>query len=319
MERLFSRCSRRAFAKSLAAGAALFAWPRQCAHAAPAIPAGMTMGIGNYGMPAARVEEAIQLVAETGFDSLELTMMPDWDSSPEKLGADRRRSLRQMLADSRLILTSLMEDLTPSPVEAEQQAALDRLKRAAELGGDLAPDRLPLIQTVLGGGRWEEKRTLYRDCLGDWLRIAESHKVTIAVKPHRSGAMSLPAEAAWLYEQLGRSPCFGMVYDHSHYAFRDLSIEETVKTALPITRHIAVKDVVRRGERFEFSLPGEAGTIDHSEILKRFFEGGYRGDVCCEVSSQVFRRSDYDPPVATRHCYNALRQLFEKGKIPRRN
>ena len=43
-----------------------------------------------------------------------------------------------------------------------------------------------------------------------------------------------------------------------------------------------------------------------------------RRDVCCEVSSQVFRTKEYDAATATRACYNSMQGIFEKSQIPRR-
>ena len=211
-----------------------------------------------------------------------------------------------------------MENLTPSAAAADHQKALERLKQAAELGHDLAPDSPPLIQTVLGGGDWNEKKALFRDRLGDWRRIAETTKTVIAIKPHRSGAMSNPEQGAWLLEQLGSSPWMGIIYDYSHYAMRNLSVAETVKMAFPTTVQIVVKDVAKNGDQFEFALPGEANTFDHAEILTDFYKSGYRRSVCCEVSSQVFRRPDYDAAAAAKVCYDFMSRVFEKAGIPRR-
>lgn len=310
--------TRRVFCGRIGGAVALALLPGRIAHASPDDRAGLTLGIGNYGMPSVKVEEAIRSIAELGFDSLELSMMPNWDSSPAKLSAARRGALRRLLADNGLALTSLMEDLPPSADDAVQQMSLERLKRAAELGHELSPARAPLIQTVLGGGKWDEKKALFRDRVGDWLRVAAANATVVAVKPHRSGAMSQPLEAAWLFEQLGKPRWLGMVYDYSHYALRNLSIAETVKTALPFTVHIAVKDVALNKDRPEFALPGEAGTIDHGEILSRFYEGGYRGDVCCEVSAQVFRRPGYDATAAAKSCYAYLQKVLDQARIPRR-
>ncbi|MBS0266405.1 MAG: sugar phosphate isomerase/epimerase [Planctomycetes bacterium] len=310
--------TRRAFCGQVGAALTCAVLPPGKLLAGPERPQGLTLGIGNYGMPGLTVEEAIRLIAASGFDSLELSLMPDWDSAPTRLNQERRKSIRQMLSDKGLTLTSLMEDIPPSAVATEHQATLERLKRAADLAHDLAPERPPLIQTVLGGGTWNERKALLVDRVGDWLRTAESSQTVIAVKPHRSGAMSQPRDAAWLYEQLGKSRWLGMVYDYSHYAMRDLSIAETVATALPLTVQIAVKDVKAVGDRTEFALPGEVGTVDYSEILTRFHDGGYRGDVCCEVSSQVFRRPGYDPVAATQSCAKHLQQAFAAAHIPRR-
>jgi sugar phosphate isomerase/epimerase len=302
----------------IGSAAPLAAWPRAFAAPDTDPSGGLTLSIGNYGMQSRSVDEAIALILESGFDALELSVMPDWNSAPGKLSRDTRIELRNVLKHSGLALVSLMEDLHPSPVDAEHQKSVDRLQQAAELGRQLSPEKPPLIQTVLGGGAWMDKRELFRDRVGDWMRLAEEHKTVVAVKPHRGGAMSQPAEAVWLFEQLGKSDWLGMVYDYSHYAFRNLSIADTVKTAYPYTVHIAVKDAVAKGDKVEFALPGAAGTIGYGEILSTFYTLGYRRDVCCEVSSQVFRTKEYDAATATRACYNVMQDVFEKSKIPRR-
>lgn len=310
--------SRRAFCRLIGSSAPLAVLPR--AFAAPDADRsnGLTLSIGNYGMQSRSVEEAIELILDSGFDGLELSVMPEWNSAPAKLSRDNRIELRNRLVHNGLALVSLMENLHPSTGDADHQKALDRLKQAVEFGHDLSPQQPPLIQTVLGGGSWSDKKELFRDRIGDWMRLAEEHKTVVAVKPHRGGAMSQPAEAVWLFEQLGKSDWLGMVYDYSHYAFRNLSIAETVKAAFPYTVHIAVKDAVAKGDKVEFALPGAAHTIDYGEILSTFYRLGYRRDVCCEVSSQVFSAKEYDAAAATRACYNFMQAVFEKSQIPRR-
>ena len=310
--------TRRAFCDSIAFGAAAIAFSNALAQSPKNPPEGLALAIGNYGMQSYKTEEAIRSIADLKYDALELTVMPEWDSSPHKMNGERRGVVRKMLGDTGLTLTSLMENLTPSVADDDHQKVLERLKQAAELGHDLAPASPPLIQTVLGGGDWNERKELFRDRLGEWRRIAESTKTIIAIKPHRSGAMSNPEQGAWLLEQLGSSPWMGLIYDYSHYALRDLSVTETVKTAFPTTVQIVVKDVAKNGDQFEFALPGEANTFDHGEILTAFYKSGYRRSVCCEVSSQVFRRPRYDAAAAAKACYDYLSRVFEKGGIPRR-
>ncbi len=68
-----------------------------------------------------------------------------------------------MLGDQRLKLTALMENLLPAVADRQHKVALDRLRRVLELGHDLAPDQPPLVQTVLGSGKWDEKKKLFHD------------------------------------------------------------------------------------------------------------------------------------------------------------
>jgi sugar phosphate isomerase/epimerase len=313
-----SSLTRRSFCGLLSGGFSCAASAAAQAAVSPPKREGITLSIGNYGMQSEQVEDAIRLIADLGFDGIELSVMPEWDSAPAKLSDARRRTIRRLLADAGLVLTSLMENLTPSAVAAERRQSLDRLKQAAELGQTLSPDAPPLVQTVLGGGNWDEKKDLLVDCLGDWLRLAESNRTVIGIKPHRGGAMSTPAQAVWLLEQLKASPNMGLVYDYSHYALRDLSVAETVKVAYPWTIHIVAKDVLKRGDKVEFDLPGAAGTIDHAEILKSFYDLGYRSDVCCEVSSQISHRPGYDAAAAARTCYQNMNRVFERAHLPRR-
>jgi inosose dehydratase len=130
--------------------------------------------------------------------------------------------------------------------------------------------------------------------------------------------MSRPEEAIWLIQQLDNTPWLRMVYDYSHYAFREMTVDETVRTALPYTAHLVVKDAVERGGRVEFLPPGESGTFDYGRLLRLFYEGGYRSDVCCEISSMVSKKPDYDPTATAKACYGRMAGAFQAAQVPRR-
>ena len=129
--------------------------------------------------------------------------------------------------------------------------------------------------------------------------------------------MSRPEQAVWLIKQLHDTPWLRMVYDYSHYAFRDMPLEATVNTALPHTAHVAVKDAVRMGDRVGFVLPGEGSTFDYARLFRLLRAGGYRGDICCEVSGMVWDRADYDPVAAAKTCYSNLAPTFEAAGLRR--
>jgi len=279
----------------------------------------MTLGFSLYGMKTLKTEEALGVLAEIGYDAVELCVWPDWDSSPANMPPERRRSVRKLLRDSGLRLSSLMEFLHPSPTDDAQQrqAMVDRLKAAAELGHDLSPDAPPLIETTLGGGRWDGVKTMYCDRIGRWAELGHATETTIAIKPHRGGGMSLPREAVWLIRQLGEPMRLRMVYDYSHYDFCGVTLEETLTTALPYTAFVAVKDVVKQDGRVRFALPGEGGRIDYPKLLRMLQGGGYRGDVNCEVSGQIWKREGYDPIAAARTCYRNIAAAFERAGVPR--
>jgi inosose dehydratase len=284
--------------------------------AGPSAREGCTLSIGTYSLKGLPLEDAVRAVAELGYDGVEVAVLPGFDGEPGRMPAARRRDVRRRIAGAGLALTAVMEQLTPAADDAGRRAALDRLRGAFALAADLGM-AAPLVQTVLGGGRWDEKKGLYRDRLAGWVEAANEAGGTVAIKPHRGGALSRPEEAVWLIRQLGDPPRLRMVYDYSHYAFRDMPLEATVREALPYTAHVAVKDAVRDGERVAFALAGEAGTVDYVTLLRLLYAGGYRGDVCCEVSSQISGKPGYDPVAAARTCYRNMARAFERARVPR--
>ena len=277
----------------------------------------LLLGFSTYGMKTLTTESAISHIARIGFDSAEITVWPDWDAAPGNMTVERRQTIKTQLADSGLRLTSLMEHITPSEKDTQHAAQRTRLAGVFELAADLCPAQRPLVQTVLGGGQWEKKRELLRDRVGDWLDLATAHKTVLAIKPHRGGVVSRPEEAVWLIEQLGQSRYLRIVYDYSHYAYRDMLLADTVRTALPYLAHVAVKDAVKEGNRIVFKLPGQAGTIPYAKLLKLLFDGGYRGDISCEVSSMVWNKPGYAPVAAAEACYRSLAKAFVEADVRR--
>ncbi|MCP5540788.1 MAG: sugar phosphate isomerase/epimerase [Akkermansiaceae bacterium] len=311
------RQRRRRFLKTAALAAAGAALPIVRA----ASPARETcgLGIGTYGLQKLPLPEAIDLVADTGYDCVEITVFSGFTGDPAALTSEVRKSLRKRMEDKNLRLSALMADLHPSADDARHREQTEALRRMIALGRDLSPAAPPLIQTVLGGKDWEKEKNLFRDRLGDWLRVVTEEDAALCVKPHRGHAMSRPADAAWLIGQLGNSSGLGMVYDYSHYAFRGMDIVGTVAESLPLTRYVAVKDAIRTPEgKVVFALAGEGKNWDHADILKAFHAGGYRGDFCCEVSSQIWKGDPgHDFVAATKRCHANLAAAFERAGVPR--
>lgn len=158
---------------------------------------------------------------------------------------------------------------------------------------------------------------MFVERLADWCAVADAAAVRIAVKPHRAGAMSTPDEGRWLLTQLGEPPRLGLVFDASHLVFRGLDLAASLATAAPRLFHVAAKDAVETAAGVGFALPGTAGTIDHAALLRQLVAVGYRGDVSCEVSSQVSKHPGYDPAAAVRMCHARMAAAFAAAGIAR--
>lgn len=278
---------------------------------------GLTLSIGTYSLNGMTVEEGLTLLASIGYDAVEIAVQTGMDAEPSRMPRERRARVRQRLAETGLKLTSLMENLTPASDDRQHAASLGRLRQVMDLAHDLAPDHPPLVQTILGGGQWETKKRLFCDRLGDWVKVAEEMRVVLAIKPHRMQAMSRPSEAIWLIRQLGDRPWLRMVYDYGHYIYRDMALEATVAESLPYTALVVVKDTIIQGGKPRFALAGATGTIDYPKLLRLFYRGGYRHDVCCEVSAQIWRQPGYDPAAVAKTCYQNMAAAFQAAGVPR--
>lgn len=287
-------------------------------YAQPVASGHCTLGFGTYGLPTWTTEQSIDRVAAAGYDSIELYVLADRDFDSTKIGTSRLQEIRQRLSDKKLQVASLMENLRPADSLDRHRSDLKRLRAACELSKALSPDSPPPVQTIVGGKNWKQFRELAAKRLQDWARIGQETGVTVAIKPHRGGAMSQPSQAAWLLEKLGHPKFLRMWFDYSHYAFRDLPVADMVKQALPITAGVAVKDAVKKNNKISFALPGEAGTIDYANLLRLLHNGGYRGDISVEVSSAVWRKPDYDPQAALESSYQHMAAAFRTAKIERK-
>lgn len=277
----------------------------------------MTLGFSLYGMKSLALDDALAACSKIGYDAVELAVMPDWPAAPAKLSPADRRRLRERLAELGLALHALMENLNLAADDATDRQQRERLKAAGELAHDLAPDAPPLVETVVGGkaGEWPQVRRRFADRLAGWVRVAEQTETVLAIKPHRFGALNLPADAAALVKQLA-SPWLKLAYDYSHFQHRELPLEDTLKEMLPLTRFIHVKDTVLENGQARFVLPGDGG-FDYVPLLRQAAALGYRGCVCVEVSGMVSSQAGYDPIAAAKRSYDYLTPAFAKAGIKR--
>lgn len=308
--------NRRQALKQVAVGfAGMWLAPRRVRADADERPP-LTLGFSLYGMKSLTTDAALRAVAEIGYDSVELCLLDGYDAAPAKLSTERRRDVRKQLGDLGLKLTALMENVPLGDV-AMQPAVRERLRVAAEFGHELSPDSPPVVETVMGGGKWDDVRERYREHLAGWARVAEATKTVIAVKPHRFGAVNLPEQALSLIEQV-KSPWIKLNFDPSHFELRDPPQTNALQRLLPHSAIVSVKDVVLKEGKAVFVLPGEGGQLDYAKFLKQLVDGGFRGDVNVEVSGMVSSQPGYDPVVAARKSYEHLAEAFSRARIVRR-
>ena len=302
-------------------GAAVAAAASRGAEAAPeskSAPAGPTFGFSTYGMKAFTTEQGLHELAAIGFDSIELDCTAGHDADPANLTAARRADVRKIAGDLGLRLTAVMGVGTPSANDTAHAANLERFKVMGQLVHDLCPEQPPLIETVLGGkDPWEKIKPLFVRRLTDWVKVAESSDIRIAVKPHRDSSMDRPEQCVELLKELGEPARLRMNYDYSHFALRDMPLADTIRIALPWTTFIAIKDVAIENGKTAFKLPGETKQIDYAALIRQFQEGGYRGDYNCEISAMIFNQPGFDYLAAAKVSYGNIAPAFIAAGVTR--
>jgi sugar phosphate isomerase/epimerase len=311
------RTSRRNFFSHAAIFASAIALSRELARSDDA-PRTIGLGFSLYGMKSLSIAAALQSLAEIGYDCVELPVMPDWPADSARFDAAARRELHGQLAQRKLRLTALMENLPALGDDAQHRANVDRLKRAAELARDLKRDNhTPLVETILGGkpGEFDAVKWRLVERLKSYAQTMVDSQVVLAVKAHVGNATQRPEQLLWLLDQVA-SPWLKAAYDYSHFQLQGLDMKETMNALLPRTAFIHVKDTQHAQGKTGFLLPGE-GTIDYAVMFQQLSQSTYDGDVVVEVSSQVFNRAGYEPLAAASKCYNHLADAISKAGLKR--
>lgn len=312
-----SSLSRRQFLFHTAAAAAYTAFASTL-RAQDKPPVGFGLGYSLYGMKSLSLDEALQACAEIGYDNVELTLIDGYPTEAKTFSAADRSKLRDTLAAKRLRVSALMDNFTLLADEAKQAQQIERLKAAAQLAHDLAPDSPPPFETVLGGkpAEWDQVKDRMAESLRVWAAAATEAKITVAIKAHIMSAVQNPERLLWLYQAVN-SPAIQLTYDFSHFQLQGLKLDETLAQILPHTRFIHVKDGrMAEGNKVEFLLPGE-GTIDYGDYFQKLHQFGYRGDVVVEVSAMLFKKPGYDPKAAAKQSFAALAAGIDKAGLSR--
>jgi sugar phosphate isomerase/epimerase len=270
----------------------------------------LRFGFSLYGMKSIPVRNALDLCVQIGYKSVELVLMPGWDTEPKLLTKADRSELRKKLKDLDVTLPALMENLKLLGPDSEQRANLDRLKAAAAIAHEVSPGPPAVIETILGGrpNEWEQNKQAMAAELHMWATMLAQLKTIVAIKPHVSGAMNLPEKALWMVNQVS-SPWVKLVYDYSHYELHGLDLKQTMRQLVGQSVFAHIKDSDGSAAKYKFLLPGD-GRLDYKAYVQALVEAGYRGAVVVEVSSQISDQPGYDPVYAAKHCYEKVAPAF---------
>ena len=277
-----------------------------------------SLSIGTYGIQMLSIDEAIETISKTGYDGIEIAAMSGYPGDPNLLSPKKRKEIKKQMSNLGLRLDAIMAGILPSEEPHKRKENLGRLQQCFDMAHELSPGNPPpIVQTILGGKSNIRPSRAFTDEISAWNDLATKHKTLLAIKPHRGHTISRPDQGIELLKRIGPSPWLRLTFDYSHYAFRALSIKNTIETSLPWTSYVVLKDAINQEGDIRFALPGTTDSWDQAEVIRRFFEGGYRGPFCCEISSHVWKQANYNHINAIQTSYEGMADAFRRAGIPR--
>ncbi|MCI0352958.1 MAG: sugar phosphate isomerase/epimerase [Acidobacteriales bacterium] len=290
--------------------------------AAAGKPGTIGLGMGNYGLRMFAPVDAIQLIAKTGYDCAELTMMPGYNTEPEAVDAAGRKKIRAALAENYLALPSLLEQIPMFVDDFGHKKNLERIRRDAQFGKDVnagVGGVAPCVQTHIGGKPedWDKLKNMVVDRLGDWARAGREMDTVIAVKGHNLNFNDTSERTLWLIRQVN-SPWLRVLYDYSHYQAVGETLGGTMDRLLSYTAMISIKDGRNYTDKpgFERLLPGD-GSVNYVDYYKRLLAFGYEGQTVVEISGMIHSRPGYDPVATVKYCYTKVTPKMAEASVRR--
>ncbi|MFI2764082.1 sugar phosphate isomerase/epimerase family protein [Streptomyces echinatus] len=255
----------------------------------------LRFGYGTNGLTDLRLDDALALLADLGYDGVGLTL-DHMHLDPLAPGlAGRTRRVAKRLAElgldvtvetgARYVLDPRRKHgpslLDPDP-EARARRA-DLLLRAVRVAADLGARAVHCFSGIVPPTVREPATAWQRltASLRPVLEAAGTAGVPLAVEPEPGHLLATLADFHHLRGLLGDPPALGLTLDIGHcQCLEPLPPEDCVRAAAPWLRHVQIEDM-RRGVHDH--LPFGEGEIDFPPVLAALDASGYQGLTVVEL------------------------------------
>lgn len=255
---------------------------------------GLRLGYGTNGLTDLRLDDALALLADLGYDGVGLTLdHMHLDPFAPRLAA-RTRRVRQRLdalglgvtveTGARYVLDPRRKH-GPSLLDEEKDDRWARVRlliRAVRVAADLGAHAVHLFSGTLPDGVDPDTGyTRLADALAPVLEAAEEAGLPLAVEPEPGHLLADLAGFHRLRTELGDPDGLGLTLDIGHcQCLEPLPPQECVRQAAPWLRHVQIEDM-RRGVHEH--LPFGHGEIDFPPVLRALENSGYQGLTVVEL------------------------------------
>ncbi|MFC7814489.1 sugar phosphate isomerase/epimerase family protein [Streptomyces sp. NPDC057367] len=254
----------------------------------------LRFGYGTNGLADLRLDDALALLADLGYDGVGLTL-DHMHLDPLAPGlAARTRRVAHRLAELGLgvtVETGARYVLDPrrkhgpsllDPDPGDRALRTDLLLRAVRVAADLGAHAVHCFSGITPPGTDEEtawKRLA--EALTPVLAAAEAAGVPLAVEPEPGHLLADLDGFHRLRRALGDPEPLGLTLDIGHcQCLEPLSPADCVRAAAPWLRHVQIEDM-RRGVHEH--LPFGDGEIDFPPVLEALAATGYQGLTVVEL------------------------------------
>ncbi|MEV0530033.1 sugar phosphate isomerase/epimerase family protein [Streptomyces sp. NPDC050439] len=254
----------------------------------------LRLGYGTNGLTDLRLDDALGLLADLGFDGVGLTL-DHMHLDPLGPGlADRVSHVAGRLdalglsvtveTGARYVLDPRRKH-GPTLLDADPGARAARtslLVTAVRVGAELGAHAVHCFSGVRPPDVDEDTAwKLLADALGPVVDAAEKADVPLAFEPEPGQLVQSLADFHRLRVMLGDHPLLGLTLDIGHCrCLEPLSPQECVKASAPWLRHVQIEDM-RRGVHEH--LPFGDGEIDFPPVLAALDASGYQGLTVVEL------------------------------------
>ncbi|MEU6091465.1 sugar phosphate isomerase/epimerase family protein [Streptomyces sp. NPDC047085] len=254
----------------------------------------LRFGYGTNGLADLRLDDALGLLADLGYDGVGLTFdHMHLDPLAADLAARTRRVARRLDAlglgvtvetGARYVLDPRRKH-GPSLLDPDPEARarrVDLLLRAVRVGVDLGAHAVHCFSGAVPAGA--DPATAWprlAEALAPVLEAATDAGLPLAIEPEPGHLLATLADFHHLRRLLGDPPALGLTLDIGHcQCLEPLPPADCVRAAAPWLRHVQIEDM-RRGVHDH--LPFGDGEIDFPPVLAALAATGYRGLTVVEL------------------------------------
>ncbi|MFE2020536.1 sugar phosphate isomerase/epimerase family protein [Streptomyces sp. NPDC059499] len=254
----------------------------------------LRLGYGTNGLTDLRLDDALGLLADLGYDGVGLTLdhmhldplAPDLAARTRHvarrltelgLGVTVETGARYVLDPRRKHGPSLLD---PDPEDRAARTAL--LVRAVDVAADLGAHAVHCFSGITPPGTTTDAAWLrLADALAPVLDAATRAGIPLAIEPEPGHLLATLADFHHLRTLLGDPEPLGLTLDIGHcQCLEPAPPADCVKAAAPWLRHVQIEDM-RRGVHEH--LPFGDGEIDFPPVLEALAATGYGGLTVVEL------------------------------------